>query len=54
MVTSDGQTEYQISKFTINKDKNAVVTGQVATDRIQLMLNNADYSVDQFMFFSFK
>ena len=46
MLTSEGQIDYPISKFTINRDKNAVVTGQVASDRIQLMLSNADYSVD--------
>ena len=44
---SDGNiSDFAISKFTMNRDKNAVVTGQVASDRIQLMLSNADYSVD--------
>jgi len=46
MLTSEGQIDYPISKFTMNIDKNAVVTGQVASDRLQLVLSNADYSVD--------
>jgi hypothetical protein len=44
----------QISKYTLSLEKNAVVSGRVATDRVQLLLNNADFSVNRFYFFSFR
>ncbi len=53
-ITPDGQQDLVVSKYTLNNEKNAIVSGNVAQDRVQLLYNNADFMIDRFLFFSFK